>query len=113
MENFNIHKEKEFYKVPHGYYEKLNKEILNKTIGQNTIVRSLWPVKWIAAASVLFVIGIGTIYFQNYKTKAEAAEMANKIVETDQVMVINELELEDLTEHAQLSDDELKEIIEK
>ncbi len=113
MENFDINKEKEFYKVPQGYHETLRQDILNKTIGEDTNVKSLWPTKWLAAASVILVLGLGTFYVKNYTNTLNETEMAKKILETDQVMVVNELELEDLTEHVQLSDDELKEIIKK
>ncbi len=84
------------YKTPNGYFEKLEKEILSKTIDNQTItienkkkIWKLWPFG--IAASLLIVTGI---FYQNFETNNQKTE--KEINQLSQSQTIAYLENENI-----------------
>lgn len=117
MENFEDLGKEEFYMVPEGYHEKLQRDIFAKTV--NATKTNVFNLRkyWVAAASIVLLFGIGfSIWNLNYsgKSNIEPVFAQNEKVQlNDQTMAIHQVEIEDLEEYDVLTDQELNEISKK
>lgn len=111
----DISKESPF-KVPEGYFEKMQVEILSRIESEKAISKpSLQWRKWAIAAAASLAVFFGVYFSQFYqKTDQTEIEIANV---TDQQMIQyleNEnIDLADLTENANLNQTELNNLMDE
>lgn len=114
----DISKESPF-KVPEGYFEKMQAEILDRVENENKIVTisipSIQRRKWAIAAAASLAVFFGVYFSQFYqKTDQTEIEIANV---TDQQMIQyleNEnIDLADLTDNANLNQTELNNLMDE
>ena len=115
--NLDGFKEEDLFKVPDGYFDKLEDEILSKTVELNAEVSSTKviplfskQVRLSIAAAILLLMSVGIVWTNFYSSPAESIDVEAMISEISSEDLVAFLDESDITTDELLAQLDLNEV---